>query len=132
MKEGILMALKSLKNNFNNIIAFTQGQMIQPIPYINTFIVTDLLAAINGKKVLEIQSSQTGTTQNVSLQDVYIDTNPTNGFSTYELILKNTFDGKTVLVINVSNVGRHNTDLYRHYLYDIEKPNQVAYRLQFK
>lgn len=126
------MALKSLKNDLNDIIKFGQEQETLPNSCINMFIISDLLDAMNGKKVLEIQSNKTGTTQDVLIQDVCIDTNPKKNFVTYELFLNNTFDGNKVLVINVSKVDRHDTNLYKHYLYDIVSPNNIAYRLQVK
>lgn len=126
------MTLKSVKNDFKDIIGFAQKQMVENNSYINMFIISDFSDTIKGDAVLEIQSSKTGTTEYLSIKDVYIDTDFENGFVTYKFILDAPFDGKKELVINVSKIGRHDTSLYKHYLYDIKQPNKIAYRLLFK
>lgn len=126
------MALKSLKNDFKDIIGFNTEQMGENNSYINSFIITDLSNTIKGDAVLEILNRKTGTAEDVLVKDVYIDTDFEDGFVTYKFILGAPFDGEKELVINVSKIDRHDTNLYKHYFYDIKQPNEIAYRLTFK
>lgn len=136
MREGILMTMKSLTNDFSNILEFIQKeqQKEEKIHYIDTHLIYDLVDAIKGKKVLKIQSDETKTTNHVqytavSIEDVYIDTDPKNDFVTYKFVLNAPFDGEKELVINVLKVEPH-TNGNKYYLSPIEEPTK-AYGLEF-
>lgn len=133
MKEGLLMTMKSLKNDFLDINTFANTQMKENKSCINVFILSDLSSSIKGDSILEITSNKTGTTTVFdSIKDVFIDTDFEDGFATYRFNLNAPYEGKEELVVNVSEVGRHDTNLFKHYLYDIEQPDEIAYSLVFK
>ncbi len=127
------MTIKSFKNDTADIIRLSQEKRLENKTG-DIFFTADLLDAIKNISSLEIQNNETGTTEKISIKDVYMDTACNDNFIKYKFDLNQPFDGENELIINVSKIKNESSSnaFSKYYLYDVKQSNVIAYRFLFK